>query len=233
MRFHRESCFAAIGSRPPQIDAASEWLAWHFTTWANLERIVADGCLKPDSEATPAQGVGDKGIKADRLRMSVTPLDRADYPQGVCVGDHVPFYFTPRSPMLYRVLKRRAQYQGDHTGLVMLGISLRSVLEQRLTWCVSDRNAASPLVRFMCDVQGLGTFIDFDLMKQFMYERTQDDTDRPTRRAAELLVLGRVPLALITHVVVTTRDGLITARQMLHTVGCSRQYEVQPSFLYQ
>ncbi|HEY1571897.1 MAG TPA: DUF4433 domain-containing protein [Pseudonocardiaceae bacterium] len=233
MRFYRDSGFAAVGSRPPQKDAAPEWLAWHFTTWTNLERIAADACLKPDSEAAPAQGVGDVGIKAVRLRTSVTPLDRPGYPQGVCVGDHVPFYFTPRSPMPYRVLKHKAQYQGDHTGLVMLGISLRSVLEQRLTWCVSDRNAASPVVRFTCDVQGLGTFIDFDLMTQFMYGRTQDDADRPTRRAAELLVLGQVPLALVTHVVVTTRDGLITARQRLHTVGCSRQYEIQPSFLYQ
>jgi ssDNA thymidine ADP-ribosyltransferase DarT-like protein len=232
MHFYRDSGFAATGGRPPRIDAPSDWLAWHFTTWANLTRIVQTGCLRADRAAQPPEAVGDQAIKQNRLMRPVI-LDKPDYPSTVTVGDHVPFYFTPRSPMLRRVLGGGAPYQGDHTGLVMLGIGLRTVVECGLTWCVSDCNAASPVVRFTCDLGSIGTFIDFPLMTEFMYRKTDDDPHRPTRRGAELLILDHVPVELITHIVTSTANGRTRAREVLQTVGGTRHYEVQPCFLYQ
>jgi hypothetical protein len=135
--------------------------------------------------------------------------------------------------MLRTVISGRAQYRGDHAGLVMLGVRIRDVIDAGLTWCVSDGNAASPVVRFRRDLDGIGSFIDFHLMTQFMWSNTPDDLNRQTRRAAELLILGRLPVTLITHVVVSTPRGDDMARQTMRTVGGTRHYEVQPCFLYQ
>lgn len=163
----------------------------------------------------------------------VEPIDRTAYPPGVTVGDHVPFYFAPRSPMLLRVLSGRAQYKGDHTGLVMLGVTVRTLVASEATWCVSDRNDATPVVRFSCDVTAVGTFIDFSLMTQFMWNKTPEDQDRQARRAAEALVLAAVPLTWVSHVVTSTNEGTATARRIMENVGSTRQYAVEPSFLYQ
>ena len=186
------------------VDQCLDWLVWHFTTWANLEKVIATGRLLCDRAAKGAEPVGDASIKQGRMDRLVVLPSETNYPAGVTVGDHVPFYFTPRSPRLRRVLGRRAQYAGDHTGLVMLGTSIRRVVESGCGWCVTNRNAGSPLVQFSRDLDTIGTFIDFELMKQFMWNNVPDDPDRQTRRAAELLVLRELPVTMITHVVTST-----------------------------
>jgi hypothetical protein len=232
MRFYPNSGFAAEGSTPPSPDAPLDWLAWHFTTWANLERVIAAGRLNCDRSVETPEAVGDSNIKASRLKRQVMPVGNAAYPSGVAVGDHVPFYFTPRSPALYRVVRGGTDYRGDHTGLVMLGVSLRTIDTARLTWCVSDRNAAASIARFTSDGTNLGSFVDFELMQAWNWNNIPADSDRQTRRAAELLILGSVPLSVITHVVTSTEQGRAQARRMLETNGGTRQYDVHPSFLY-
>lgn len=233
LRFYQESGFAAVGDRPPTADGCLDWLVWHFTTWANLEQVAAAGRLLCDRAAKGAEPVGDANIKQGRMNRLVALPAEAGYPPNVTVGDHVPFYFAPRSPMLLKVLSRRAQYAGDHAGLVMLGTVIRSVVESGGSWCVADRNAGSPLVQFSQDLGNLGSFIDFDLMKRYRWSNTPDDPDRQTRRAAEFLVLREVPVTMVTQVVTSTSAGVSRARQILQNVGGIRQYEVQPSFLYQ
>lgn len=232
MRFYRESGFAAVGDEPPRVDRPLEWLVWHFTTWANLERVVESGCLLCDRQAKPAELVGDPGIKSGRMDQSVVVPTAMGYPRNVTVGDHVPFYFTPRSPMLYKVLRGGTAYDGDDTGLVMLGVCIRTVVKSDRAWCVSDRNAGSPFVKFSQSLASLGAFIDFELMKQYLWSRTPDDLDRQTRRAAEFLVLHHVPVTMVTHVVTSTQAGAVKASRVLENVGDARHYEVEPCFLY-
>jgi len=73
---------------------------FHFTRVEHLETIAASG-LHCDSLAQ-ANGmltieVGDTGIKARRSRRLV-PLAPGGF-----VGDYAPFYFAPRSPMMYSI----------------------------------------------------------------------------------------------------------------------------------
>jgi hypothetical protein len=231
MRFYSSSGFAAEGGTRPSPDAPLDWLVWHFTTWANLQQMVTAGCLNCDRRVDAAEPVGDSNIKEGRLKRQVVPIGNATYPRGVTVGDHVPFYFAPRSPALFRVVRGGTDYRSGHTGLVMLGMSLRTITADA-TWCVSDRNAAARMAQFTCDTADLGNFIDFELMKAKYWNKTDADPDRQTRRAAELLVLGQLPLSLVTHVVTSTQEGRTRARGMLESAGGTRQYEVQPSFLY-
>lgn len=234
MRFYRDSGFAAVGDARPRVDQPLDWLVWHFTTWANLEKVVYSGGLLCDRQAESAEPVGNPGIKSNRMNRSVVlQPPETGYPRNVTVGDHVPFYFAPRSPMLYVVLQGSTEYKGDHTGLVMLGTCIRTVVESNLAWCVSDRNAGTHLVRFSQALPTLGDFIDFELMTQFDWRNTEDDPDRQSRRAAEFLVLTQVPLTTITHVVTSTPSGAARAGRMLQDVGSAWQYDVKPRFLYQ
>lgn len=70
------------------------WI-YHFTHIENLPGIIKHGLLA-DNVIDPAcyRNSGNQEIKAYRKSKPVC--------DGKYVGDYVPFYFAPRSPMLYR-----------------------------------------------------------------------------------------------------------------------------------
>lgn len=73
---------------------------YHITHVDNLRVIAADGELLSDAamiaRGGPVQAIGMSGIK----RRRIEELEVACHP-GTKVGDYVPFYFCPRSVMLY------------------------------------------------------------------------------------------------------------------------------------
>lgn len=83
----------------------------------NLASIITDGCLWPDIVMAKRKGaavIGNNEIKADRLLLPV-----GCHP-GTRVADYVPFYFCPRSVMLYVI------YKGNHPN-----VSYRDGQDQR------------------------------------------------------------------------------------------------------
>ncbi len=73
---------------------------YHITHVDNLRHIVADGGLWSDADMLarggPPRAIGMSGIK--RRRVEELEVDRQP---GTKVGDYVPFYFCPRSVMLF------------------------------------------------------------------------------------------------------------------------------------
>ncbi|MHB1164543.1 MAG: type II toxin-antitoxin system toxin DNA ADP-ribosyl transferase DarT [Candidatus Nanopelagicales bacterium] len=222
--------FMAVTDGGPSATRPREWYVWHFTHIDNLPGIVAAGGLHPASAVAPTVDVADPAVKARRRTQVVEP--DSDYPDGSVVSDHVPFYFAAKSPMLYVVSRGHQGYRGGTGPLIFLGMTLGDLVSSGLTWCASDRNAAAGLAQFSRDLDGLGTFVDFDLLRQRQWNSTQDDPDRPTRRAAEILVLGELPLNAVTAVVAKTDATLARAKALLTGVGGSRHYWSIPSFYY-
>lgn len=87
---------------------------YHITHVDNLRAIVAEGALLPDAEMIarggPGQAIGMFGIKLRR----VEELEVACH-SGTKVGHYVPFYFCPRSIMLYVI------YRANHHELTYRG----------------------------------------------------------------------------------------------------------------
>lgn len=77
---------------------------YHIVHVDRLSSIITDGCLWCDAEiicrSSTGTTIGMNGIKQRRLNE----LNLASHP-GVYVGDCVPFYFCPRSIMLYLIHK--------------------------------------------------------------------------------------------------------------------------------
>jgi hypothetical protein len=227
---YRTSGFAALGSELPQRTDPRNWLVWHFTHVDNLPAIVQAGHMYSSNKTQPTVNVALQQVKARRQAIAVHPDD--GYPTSTSVADHVPFYIAPRSPMLYVVTCGHADYDGGTDSVVFLGLPIGSIVDAGLIWCASDANAATDLVRFTRQVEELGSFVDFDLLCQKMWSKTPDDQNRPSRRAAEVLVLDRLPIEMITHVVAKTTPSLDLARSALVSVGGSRQYRCEPTFYY-
>lgn len=173
---------------------------FHFTRVEHLDTIVAQG-VACDRQAQ-ANGllrieVGNAGIKARRAQRLVP-----ESPKGV-VSDYVPFYFAPRSPMMYSIHRGNVPGYTEGTGrLVYLVTTLEALLEAGLDPILTDRNAVLQFASFHQLRMGepVDDFIDWPLMKQPMWNNTDSDPDRMERRMAECLVHGAVPWSAIQYV---------------------------------
>lgn len=174
----------------------------HFTRVEHVASILGRGLLS-DSHAQ-AEGlveieVGNTSVKA-RRSVQLVPVG----PGGV-VADYVPFYFAPRSPMMFAIDRGNVPtYQGGCRRLVYLVTTLERLHDLAVRTVLSDRNAALAVADFWSMEQGEppDDFIDWALMRQRMWDSTAEYPDRRERRMAECLAHLRVPPAAIVEVAV-------------------------------
>ncbi|WP_260616118.1 DUF4433 domain-containing protein [Microbispora sp. KK1-11] len=204
-------------------------MVWHFTHIDNLQAIVDEGRILAGSAVRPVRDVANASVKSRRAERIVDPDE--NYPVSY-VNDHVPFYIAAKSPMLYVMARGHETYSGGCEPLIFLGVALGDIIESGATWCVSDSNAATNYVEFSRNVNELGSFVDFDLLRQRDWYNTPDDTDRKSRRAAEVLVLREVPLSLVSVIVAKSERMLARARSILDGVSGTRQYRVVAGLYY-
>jgi hypothetical protein len=181
---------------------------YHFTHVHNLPGIVENGLLCDSAcrrtRATKVE-VGSGEIKRRRLARAV-PIEPGGF-----IGDYVPFYFAPRSPMMYSLGLNNYEYRGGFREVVYLVTTFEQVVDLGLMWVVTDRNAAQAVARFVGNEPELDGHVDWPLMAQTQWGRTPDDPGRPDRRMAECLVLDRVPWEAFTVIATRTADAAADA----------------------
>jgi hypothetical protein len=134
---------------------------YHIAHVDRLPSIVAAGGLVSDAlvqaQALSGTMVGMNHIKQRRL----TELQLASHP-GLFVGACVPFYFCPRSVMLYLIHRRNAEltYQGGQTPIIHLQADLGAVVAwanaQPARWAFTLSNAGSYFFEDRNDLARLG-----------------------------------------------------------------------------
>ena len=121
---------------------------YHIVHVDRLSSILQDGGLYCDAHvirnALPGTTIGMSGIKERRLTH---PL--SSYPD-LHVGDCVPFYFCPRSVMLYLIWKANhpdLAYRGGQKPIIHLAANLRDAVDWAATqpkrWVFTTTNAGS------------------------------------------------------------------------------------------
>lgn len=134
---------------------------YHIAHVDRLASIVADGRLWCDAEvvrrAPLGTTIGMNGIKERRL----TQLQLSSYPD-LHVGDCVPFYFCPRSVMLYLISQRNhaeLSYRGGQGPIVHFEADLRATVkwaqEKGKRWAFTLSNAGSRFFEDRCDLANL------------------------------------------------------------------------------
>lgn len=133
---------------------------YHIVHVDRLASIVADGCLWSDTEVVRrGQGgttIGMGGIKARRLELPV------ECHPGDHVGDFVPFYFCPRSIMLYVIHcanHPELTYRGGQEPIVHLEADLHEVVAwadaSGRKWAFTLSNAGAYYTQFRSSVDQL------------------------------------------------------------------------------
>lgn len=199
---------------------------YHITHVDNLRTIKADGELRSDAaiiaRGGPVQAVGMSGIK----RRRVEELEVACHP-GTKVGDYVPFYFCPRSVMLYvihRANHPELTYRGGQEPIVHLEANVHAVIQwaerTRTRWAFSLSNAGAYYTEFRSRLEELDQ-LDWPAIAATDFR----PAEVKERKQAEFLVHGRFPFDLIERVGV--RSAAVQARAAAALAGTGRQPPIE------
>ena len=215
-------------SRPPDRPKI-----YHITHGKNLGRILADDCLWSDAELArrggPDTAVGIPEIKRRRM----TERDVTCH-HGTKVGEFVPFYFCPRSVMLYLIHRQNhpgLTYRGGQRPILHLEADLHEVVawaeSQSVPWAFTDRNAGSVYFQTFRDPADLGR-LNWD------HIASADFKDALVKEAkqAEFLVYRSFPWTLIRSIGVIDEGIARRVRQILVGTGHQPDVRVEPGWYY-
>jgi ssDNA thymidine ADP-ribosyltransferase, DarT len=109
-------------------------------------------------------------------------------------SDYVPFYFTPKSIMLYNI---ETGYNGivrrPNTEIVILVTSGQSLIDKGVTVLFTDRHAYAATAAWSADLKGLAATIDWDILCRHDFGRSDSYPDKKERYQAEAFALRHVP----------------------------------------
>jgi hypothetical protein len=204
---------------------------YHIVHVDRLQSIISEGCIWCDAEVVrrhPAgTTIGMTGIKQRRLD-ELTLSSHA----GLHVGDCVPFYFCPRSVMLYLI------YQGNHPELTYKGgqgpiIHLEADLQATVAWAGSAgqrwaftlSNAGSYFFEDRRDLADLGE-IDWNAVEARDWRNCKDG------KQAEFLVERSFPWELVDRIGVCSEQQYRAVVNALPVNGHRPRVEILRDWYY-
>jgi len=137
---------------------------------------------------------------------SILIQQRSEYPVGInppngLLGDYVPFYFGPLSPMLYNIATGyRAVTKRAQEDIIYICCSVKSIIDNCEQWCFTDGHAKNAITTFYNNLDL--KHVDIQLTGQRYWNNTEDDFDRMRKKQAEFLVKSHVPPNCIKNIVV-------------------------------
>lgn len=198
----------------------------------NLPKI-ADNVLWSDAERIRQKLdctiVGMSEIKRRRL----CELEVECHPSTM-VGEYVPFYFCPRSVMLYLLHKGNhvdLKYTGGQRPIVHLEADLRHAVDWAdsagRSWAISKGNAGTPYRQFVKDMSELDT-LDWAAIAA----RIWNDPIVRERKQAEFLVYGSFPWRLIERIGVIDKQIQESVAKVLPDATHMPDVVVAPNWYY-
>lgn len=209
---------------------------YHIVHIDRLTSIVNDGFLWADSVMMQRQNqgttIGMSSIKQRRLTLPVRCRP------GLHVGACVPFYFCPRSVMLYLIR------QGNHPELTYRGgqgpiLHLQADLHASVAWAESQgkrwaftlSNAGARYFEDRCDLACLGD-INWDAVEATKWSGPGVSSLIKEGKQAEFLVEERFPWSLVERIGVQSQAIGQQAIQKIQVVAHRPPVEIRPAWYY-
>lgn len=178
---------------------------YHIVHVDRLPAIIDDGFLWCDAKigrsGRPGTTIGMGHIKQRRLERTLSSH------RNLRVGDCVPFYFCPRSVMLYMIHMGNhpeLSYRGGQEPIVHLEADLRRTVdwakERGQRWAFTLSNAGAHYFEDRCDLSELEE-IDWEAI------RAQDWQQHKEGKQAEFLVERQFPWELVSRVGVQSQNA--------------------------
>ncbi|MFV2074324.1 MAG: DUF4433 domain-containing protein [Thermoanaerobaculales bacterium] len=204
---------------------------YHIIPVDRLTSVISDGFLWCDAEVAlrrlPGTTIGMNCIKKRRLEeLTLTSHE------GLHVGDCVPFYFCPRSIMLFVI------HQANHPGLDFRGgqgpiVHLEADLRQTVAWAQGHgrrwaftlSNAGAFYFEDRCDLGQLGE-IDWDAVQARDWRQSQEG------KQAEFLIEKQFPWELVSRIGVLSQQVHIQVSGALQGASHKPQLKIMRDWYY-
>ena len=203
---------------------------YHIVHIDRLPTIIADDCLWCDAEtnqhSTSGTTIGMDSIKERRLTNTLNSHTTLH------VGDCVPFYFCPRSVMLYVI------HQANHPGLRYRGgqapiVHLEADLQRTVTWANREQrrwafttsNAGSYFFEDYSDLTRLDK-VDWNAVRTDQWQNCKE------WKQAEFLVERSFPWELVSRIGLCSRQVYQQAMAALGAADHKPCVEVRRGWYY-
>lgn len=174
---------------------------YHITHINNLKSIISCEGLFCDKD-TSEKGINKTDIAYDDIKERRAKTSVPVGPRGY-LCDYVPFYFAPKSPMLYTINRGNVSLPAGSQGeIVHLVSSVENVISKNLNFAFTDGHAIVFQSEFYSDVSDLNQ-IDWAVMDMTYWSNTEEIR---RKRQAEFLVHNFLPWSLIEEIGVMTKE---------------------------
>lgn len=156
----------------------------------NLPWILEHGlhCRNSDAQDPDYIGIGKQDL-IDHRKNRMVPI-----PPGGVLGDYVPFYFTPFSPMMLNI---RTGYGGvtrrENREIAIMVSSVHRLQELSIPFVFTNQHAYTVDAEFFNRTEDL-LRVDWSLLQSQNFKTDDSDPGKGARYQAEALVFQNVPL---------------------------------------
>ena len=206
---------------------------YHITHLDNLPEILRSGVLLSDAQRA-ARGLSSEIVGMPRIKQRRLDEIEVHCNPRTRVGQYVPFYFCPRSIMLYILHMGNhpdLTYHGGQQPIVHLEAEMLAATEwaeqNGRCWAFSDRNAGTYLAKFYNSVDDLHQ-VNWTAVAETDFR----DPVIKEGKQAEFLVYESFPWELVEQIGVIDSGVKTTAEQILRDAGHKPVVSVQRSWYY-
>ena len=209
---------------------------YHIVHIDRLASIIADGFLWSDEKMAQRAGVGTmigmSKIKARRLNE----LNLSCHP-GLRIGHCVPFYFCPRSVMLFLIHRRNEEiaYKGGQEPIVHLEADLHAAVAwaqaSNLRWAFTLSNAGSRYFEDRSDIAQLGD-INWDAVRARQWSGAGISPSVKEGKQAEFLIEEAFPWHLIDRIGIYSQAYMQAVASAMQDAAHRPTIEIKPDWYY-
>lgn len=194
------------------------------------KNLYCDKTITNNSSIYPGSNIGINSIKERRMcryKLNTHP--------NLFVGDCVPFYYCPRSVMLYVIhqnLDRVSDlsFQGGQDNIIHLESSFQTAIDfanaNNLKWVFTDSNAGSNYFQDSNDLNLLTHFLDFKAINARQWNACKE------KKQAEFLIENLFPFELIERIGVKSIKVQQSVADLLKDTDFSPSIEVKTDWYY-
>jgi len=203
---------------------------YHILHYDKLPPVLENGFLYSDktitANASSGTTIGMSSIKRRRLKE----CELSSHP-GLFVGQCVPFYFCPRSVMLYLIHKRNPEleYKGGQSPIVHLVADLANTIawanQNNKKWAFTSSNAGSFYFEDFCNLSQLNE-INWDAVNAKYWSSCREE------KQAEFLIEDYFPWNLVEQIGVISTEYYIIVNKNLAAATHKPKIKVRYEWYY-
>ena len=206
---------------------------YHIIHINRLESVLFDGYIFSDAQMSQRTNMG-YSIGMNKIKQRRLEKHLASFPD-LTVGQCVPFYFCPRSVMLYVISRKNnpdLSYSEGQDKVIHLVFDLNEVLawakNNNLRTCFTTSNAGSSYFDDYSDCSRIPSIIDWNSVNSSYWS----DKDIREKKQSEFLVENRLLISLIEYIGVYDAQSLDKVQNMLSNYKISPVVKQRKDWYY-